>query len=749
MPLTSRSRRECASALQLLVSLCAMLTALALALPVSSAQTSSQCGGSVQRVFLNVSSYEILGLAVGTDGTVLFADLETNPMYPHFGGRVVLLSPNGTLLAAYPNASNPLASNYTFNVASSVALDGAGRIYAADEVGGSGGDGAQPRVVVLSPTGSLIATFPDNSSAATGGYNFSGVVDVAVDVQGRIYVVDAGNGGAPAGDEGRVVVLSPNGTLLYTFPDVSRPITAGYTFTSIIGLAIDRVSGNVVVNEEYEDPTTGSNGRVVVLSSQVQLLHTFPNASSPSTSGYVFDDAYGVAVDGQRNIYVGDSSTITGTGVGRVVVLSPNGTLLYTFPSNTSCNATSSYGFFHVFDVDVDSAGNIYVSTGSTPVGDGPAFAQIVVLNPISNGACCAAPASSSTARPFSSSVASSSVVSSSAHSSSVSSSAVSSSVVSSSAVSSSTVSSSAMSSSTVSSSAMSSSTVSSSALSSSAVSSSSSSSTGVASVYSDPRFVGFWGQSFYVSGVVGGVYSLLSDACVQVNGYVVQLQSVSCPVLDGRKIERCFDEQGTYFAVLAVQVQGGTYVRLTGGAAQDGFHSVSVNDQRSLAVGERYEAKSRRHGVTGVVQVHTTNTTTTTTTTINNTNTTTNNTNDSTTNNTNTTSTTLSVHRTSTHRVLITAGLYSLTIDSVDQYVDLTQLDVSSWDELLSARHQPDGLLGRTWNDQLDTTSSDAEVERYRTQRDDILACATHTQHDRFCTAGRRGEPQTDAAAA
>ena len=497
---------------------------------------------------------------------------------------------------------------------------------------------------------------------------------------------------------------------------------------------------------------------MLVLSPQGQLLHTFPNASSPSTSGYAFDGTYCVAVGGPGNIYVGGFNIVVGTGVGRVVVLSPNGTLLHTLP-DASCNATSSYGFYHVYAVDLDSASNIYISTLSSTGLEGPEFTQIVVLNPISNGACCAAPASSSTARPFSSSVASSSVVSSSAHSSSVSSSAVSSSVVSSSAVSSSTVSSSAMSSSTVSSSA----------LSSSAVSSSSSSSTGVASVYSDPRFVGFWGQSFYVSGVVGGVYSLLSDACVQVNGYVVQLQSVSCPVLDGRKMKRCFDEQGTYFAVLAVQVQGGTYVRLTGGAAQDGFHSVSVNDQRSLAVGERYEAKSRRHGVTGVVQVHTTNTTTTTTTTTNNTNNTTNNTNttittttttnntnnttnntnNSTTNNTNTTSTTLSVHRTSTHRVLITAGLYSLTIDSVDQYVDLTQLDVSSWDELLSARHQPDGLLGRTWNDQLDTTSSDAEVERYRTQRDDILACATHTQHDRFCTAGRHGEPQTDAAAA
>ena len=73
-------------------------------------------------------------------------------------------------------------------------------------------------------------------------------------------------------------------------------------------------------------------------------------------------------------------------------------------------------------------------------------------------------------------------------------------------------------------------------------------SSSTAAAVFSDPRFVGFWGQSFYVSGVVGGVYSLLSDAAVQVNAYIVHLQHVECPVVDGVRMQRCFDEKGTYF---------------------------------------------------------------------------------------------------------------------------------------------------------------------------------------------------------
>ena len=190
----------------------------------------------------------------------------------------------------------------------------------------------------------------------------------------------------------------------------------------------------------------------------------------------------------------------------------------------------------------------------------------------------------------------------------SVSSSARSSSAASSSLQSSSAQSSSAFSSSPVSSSLLpSSAAASSSALSSSSSSAAAdssddlSSSTGVASATSDPRLVGWWGQSFYVSGAVGGVYNLLSDRSVQLNAYVVQLQHIRCPVLDGRAMQRCFDEQGTYFGVLAIALRTGEgelqHVRMTGGAYDVGFHSVTVTvtvgdmqQRHELQVGEQYD---------------------------------------------------------------------------------------------------------------------------------------------------------------
>ena len=181
------------------------------------------------------------------------------------------------------------------------------------------------------------------------------------------------------------------------------------------------------------------------------------------------------------------------------------------------------------------------------------------------------------------------------------------------------------------------------------------SSSTGPASAVSDPRLVGFWGQSFFVSGAVGGVYNLLSDATVQVNAYVVQLSHIRCPTIDGHTMERCWDEAGVYYGVLSVRVQGGVYVRLTGGSYDVGFQSVSVDDRRELQVGDVY-SQAEQGGHTAA----------------------------------------LTINRTHSHRLQLTAGLYSLTIDSVDLYVDVTSLAASCW-TCLTDTAQPDGLLGRT----------------------------------------------------
>ena len=309
------------------------------------------------------------GVTVGSDGTIYVADLATAD---NGGvGRVVVLSSDGVLRAVLPDPSNPTTSDYNFSLVVGMAVDVAGTLYVSDsQTRDNGGVG---RVVVLSSTGELQNIFPDPSKAATSTYRFSQAIDVALDSSGNVYVADANAG--DSGSDGRVVKLSSDGELLAFFPDVSNPATSGYNFSAVTGVAVDS-TGNIYV-ADLAAAANGGEGRVVVLSSAGELLHTFPDTSNPLTSNYNFTGAFGVRVDKLGNIYVSDELTLDNGGGGRVVVLSPAGELLYMFP-DPSNPATSSYSFNAVGFLSLDSAGNIYVADEGTPDNNGTG--RVVVL---------------------------------------------------------------------------------------------------------------------------------------------------------------------------------------------------------------------------------------------------------------------------------------------------------------------------------------------------------------------------------
>ena len=142
------------------------------------------------------------------------------------------------------------------------------------------------------------------------------------------------------------------GSLLHAFPDQANATTSSYQFDTVCGMAVDS-AGNIYVSDCVADDDNVGVGRVVVLSSTGALLYSFPNASS----SYEFHRVSGVAVDSAGNIYVADARSYDSDGIGQVVVLSSTGALLYTFP-----DASSSYQFNDVSGVAVDSVGNIYVA---------------------------------------------------------------------------------------------------------------------------------------------------------------------------------------------------------------------------------------------------------------------------------------------------------------------------------------------------------------------------------------------------
>ena len=467
--------------------------------------------------------------------------------------------------------------------------------------------------MVLSAFGQFLHAFPDNSDPSTSDYFFDEPGNVAVDSSGNIYVADWGT--PTNGGQGRVVVLSPSGRLLYTFPNASNPSTSNYRFNGPQGIAVDSV-GNIYVGDT-RTPNNGGFGGVIVLSPSGNLLHTFPNVFDPSTSNYYFSAVVGVAVDSSGNIYAADFSTSANGGKGRVVVLSPSGRLLYTFP-NAFNPSTSNYQFDFIVGVTVDTSGTIYVADGTFANGS---WGRLVVLAGLL--------------------VPPQSVTSSSLPSSSTPPLATS-------------------------------------------VSLSSSPSSTATAAFSDPRFVGFWGQSFFVSGKQGSVYSLISDQEVQVNAYFFYLRHIRCPLLHGPSNERCINHPGTYFGVLAIFTSQGDHLRITAGEAEEGFHTVELNGHD---VDMSYSSS-------------------------------------------------ISVQPLSPRSLLISVGSYEVEVENMDLYLDVVKVGVNCWKCLVDSI-RPEGLLGRTWNASQGQPQSEEEVDQYRERDDNIMGC--NTQRNRFAQRGTR----------
>ena len=265
-------------------------------------------------------------------------------------------------------------------------------------------------------------------------------------------------------------------------------------------------------------------------------------------------------------------------------------------------------------------------------------------------------------------------------------------------------------------------------------------------------------------------MYCLLSDAEVQVNARFVYLHNVTCPVAeDGTGVEHCFQEAGTYFGQLAIRVQGGHTLRVVGGDLLQGFAQVTVDEHMPVAVGSSYTIMAGGQLTSSTQHASTTTSHPTAP----------SNTPIPLTPTSTTTSTAdraalqlrslrgllwgseeqarlashlalspslpsptpsslsaplLSVRRLSSHRVQVRAGVYVLSVQAMDNYVDVAAVEVECW-HCLTHTLQPQGLLGQTWNASAEVKSSDTEADEYREQGGDVLGC--QHQHDKFCSRG------------
>ena len=221
-------------------------------------------------------------------------------------------------------------------------------------------------------------------------------------------------------------------------------------------------------------------------------------------------------------------------------------------------------------------------------------------------------------------------------------------------------------------------------------------------SVLGDPQFVGLLGQSYQVHGLDGAVYNLISDQQVQLNSRFTYLSGGEC-VLDAatnQPLYTCWTHPGSYLSELALVTNGGDVVRVVAGKALTGFAAVEVSsgtmEESShttttvLAVGDSASMTVLdEDGIPSTATI------------------------------TYTTLRTLTISH---------AGLYSLTVQNSDGFLNILQLTVSSM-QRLGTHTQSHGLIGQTWRAASAVKGSEVRevegrVDDYAEASGDMMGC-------------------------
>ncbi len=242
-----------------------------------------------------------------------------------------------------------------------VAVDAQGSVYIADS------NNNRIRKVGLGGTISTLAGtgrasgFSGDGGPATSAY-LSSPRGVAVDGQRNIYIADYGNN--------RVRKVSPGGTIttfagtgIQGFSGDGGPATSAQLYQPH-GVAVD-AQGNVYIAEYRGNRVrkVSPGGTITTLAGTGKA--GFSGDGGPATSARLYAPA-GVAVDGNRNVYIADQQN------GRVRKVSPGGTIT-TF-AGTGVNGFSGEGgpatsaqLANAFGVAVDKEGNVYIADADPP----------------------------------------------------------------------------------------------------------------------------------------------------------------------------------------------------------------------------------------------------------------------------------------------------------------------------------------------------------------------------------------------
>ena len=312
------------------------------------------------------------GVAVDASGNVYVGDTNNNTIRKiTFFGVVTTLA--GT--AGSPGTTNGTGSAARFNVPAGVAVDLNGNVYV--------GDTANHAIRKITAGGAVTTLAGGTGGSADGtgtSARFLGPNGVAVDRDGNVYVADTGNHSirkiTPAG-----VVTTLAGGLSPGSSGSVDGTGGGAKFSAPFGVAVESSGANIYVadRDSYKVRKVTAAG---VVTSMAGLTNFITGDADGNGTTARFASVVGVAVDGNGNVYVADS---TNSSLRKVTQDGTVTTLAGLTRSTGSTDGTgSAVRFNSPQGIAVDSRGNLYVADTLNHTVRMSVFAPDITPQPIS-----------------------------------------------------------------------------------------------------------------------------------------------------------------------------------------------------------------------------------------------------------------------------------------------------------------------------------------------------------------------------
>ena len=244
--------------------------------------------------------------------------------------------------------TNGLITTVAAVSAAGVTTDSAGNVYIAD---GTSHIFKLTGNVITVVAGNGIAGFSGDNGVATSA-QLNSPYEVAVDATGNLYIADTVNGRIRKVSNGVITTVAGGSAFGDNGPATSAQVI------NLAAVAVDS-SGDVYIadsgNSRIREVTNG-------IITTVAGGGTSPGDNIPATSALLNYTA-GVAVDGNGNLYIADSSSNRIRKVSNGVITTVAGTGAAGFSGDSG--AASSARLNHAQGVAVDGAGNVYIADSS------------------------------------------------------------------------------------------------------------------------------------------------------------------------------------------------------------------------------------------------------------------------------------------------------------------------------------------------------------------------------------------------